>query len=268
MERSGYPYRDASLEERRRHPDGSRRQKVRYTRQYDFALLFLTVGIALFGVIMIYSAGYYTAALKNNPLRYVKSQLFGLVLGIVGMIVVSLVDYQVFMQKMFRTKITMAHLLYLLAIILQGVVLFVGAELNGAKRWLKIGPIQFQPSEVSKIAAIVFIAYAVYQRRRDLDRFAGFCRILLYMAPLILLILKENLSSAIIVAGITGLQQLSFWVKASVWKGLKYGWMWKTMPKRFRSDRGFMLLPQEGFLERGWGRACKSWALFRRHTMI
>ncbi|RKI30287.1 cell division protein FtsW [bacterium 1xD8-6] len=203
MERSGYPYRDASLEERRRHPDGSRRQKVRYTRQYDFALLFLTVGIALFGVIMIYSAGYYTAALKNNPLRYVKSQLFGLVLGIVGMIVVSLVDYQVFMQKMFRTKITMAHLLYLLAIILQGVVLFVGAELNGAKRWLKIGPIQFQPSEVSKIAAIVFIAYAVYQRRRDLDRFAGFCRILLYMAPLILLILKENLSSAIIVAGIT-----------------------------------------------------------------
>ena len=92
MERSGYPYRDASLEERRRHPDGSRRQKVRYTRQYDFALLFLTVGIALFGVIMIYSAGYYTAALKNNPLRYVKSQLFGLVLGIVGMIVVSLVD--------------------------------------------------------------------------------------------------------------------------------------------------------------------------------
>ena len=141
MERSGYPYRDASLEERRRHPDGSRRQKVRYTRQYDFALLFLTVGIALFGVIMIYSAGYYTAALKNNPLRYVKSQLFGLVLGIVGMIVVSLVDYQVFMQKMFRTKITMAHLLYLLAIILQGVVLFVGAELNGAQRRLKIGPI-------------------------------------------------------------------------------------------------------------------------------
>lgn len=36
-----------------------RREKVRYTRQYDYALLFLTIGIALFGVIMIYSAGYY-----------------------------------------------------------------------------------------------------------------------------------------------------------------------------------------------------------------
>ena len=79
MERSEYSYRDASLEERRRHSNSGRRQKVhghsvRYTRQYDFALLFLTIGIALFGVIMIYSAGYYTAALKNNPLRYVKSQ--------------------------------------------------------------------------------------------------------------------------------------------------------------------------------------------------
>lgn len=203
MERSGYAYREAPAKERRRHSNSNRRQKVRYTRQYDFALLFLTIGIALFGVIMIYSAGYYTAALKNNPFRYVKSQLFCLVLGTFGMVVVSMVDYQVFMQKLFHTKITLVHLLYLLALVLQGVVLAVGVDLNGAKRWLKIGPIQFQPSEISKIAAIVFIAYAVYQRRRDLDKFSGFCRILVYMAPLILLILKENLSSAIIVAGIT-----------------------------------------------------------------
>lgn len=203
MQRSGYAYRDVSMEERRRHSNSSQRQRVRYTRQYDFALLFLTIGIALFGVVMIYSAGYYTAALKDNPFRYVKSQLFGLMLGVVGMIVVSLMDYQVFMQKIFGTKFTLVHFVYLLALVLQAVVLVAGVERNGAKRWLKIGPLQFQPSEISKIAAIVFIAYAVYRRRRDLDRFAGFCRILLYMAPLILLILKENLSSAIIVAGIT-----------------------------------------------------------------
>ena len=41
---------------------------MRYVTQYDFALLFLTIGIALFGVLMIYSAGYYTASLRGDPL--------------------------------------------------------------------------------------------------------------------------------------------------------------------------------------------------------
>ena len=218
MERSGYAYRDVSLERHRRQsgrqPNSSQRRKTQYTRQYDFALLFLTIGIALFGVIMIYSAGYYTAALKNNPMRYVKSQFFGLALGTAGMVVVSLFDYQVLMQKLFGTKVTLVHLLYLLAVGLQAAVLVMGIGFNGATRWIKIGPIQFQPSEISKLAAIVFIAYAVYRRRRDLDRFAGFLRILIYMAPLILLILVENLSSAIIVAGITfGMCFIASWKK-------------------------------------------------------
>lgn len=291
MERSGYPYRDASLEERRRHPDGSRRQKVRYTRQYDFALLFLTVGIALFGVIMIYSAGYYTAALKNNPLRYVKSQLFGLVLGIVGMIVVSLVDYQVFMQKMFRTKITMAHLLYLLAIILQGVVLFVGAELNGAKRWLKIGADSVPALRGFEDCCHCFYRLRCLSEKKGFDRFAGFCRILLYMAPLILLILKENLSSAIIVAGITfgmcfvasrkkgyflvivlfaavGLAAVILLGEGFRMERIEIWMDVENHAKAFQIRQGLYAIASGGLLERGWGRACKSWALFRRHTMI
>lgn len=195
-------YREISGRERRTYKDKERRES-HYTRQYDYALLFLTVGIALFGVIMIYSAGYYTAMLRNNPFRYVKSQMFGLFLGIAGMITVSVFDYQILMQKLFRTRLTLVHMLYALAVFLQAIVLVIGVDLNGAKRWLNLGFIQFQPSEISKIAAIVFISYAVYQRRRDLDQFSGFLRILCYLAPLILLILLENLSSAIIVAGIT-----------------------------------------------------------------
>ena len=48
-----------------------RRRSMRYVTQYDFALLFLKIGIALFGVLMIYSAGYYTASLRGDPLCYV-----------------------------------------------------------------------------------------------------------------------------------------------------------------------------------------------------
>ncbi len=209
MENSDYQYRRAARSGGNSRANGNRvserrtMERVRFTRQYDFALLVLTIGIALFGVVMIYSAGYYTASLQNNPFRYVKSQVFCLILGTLGMIVVSMMDYQVFRQRIFRTKLTLVHLLYVLAMFLQAIVLVIGVDLNGAKRWLRLGPLQFQPSEISKIAAILFIAYAVYQRRHDLDYFMGFVRILIYMSPLILLILLENMSSAIIVMGIT-----------------------------------------------------------------
>lgn len=228
MENSGYRYRDTvrtrsdryamsqsqevrsreyvNRPSRQREPvrrESRLQEKTHFTRQYDFALLFLTVGIALFGVVMIYSAGYYTASLQNNPFRYVKSQVFCLILGTAGMVIVSLLDYQVFMQKILHTKITLVHLLYVAAMFLQGIVLVIGVDLNGAKRWLRLGPVQFQPSEISKIAAILFIAYAVYQRRQELDHFLGFIRIMIYMSPLIGLILLENMSSAIIVMGIT-----------------------------------------------------------------
>lgn len=174
----------------------------KYHTQYDFALLFITVGIALFGVVMIYSAGYYAASIDDSPYRFVSQQLLGLGLGVILMIAISKVDYQIFIQKLPGLGINMVHIAYLTAVAMQIAVLVIGVERNGAKRWLKIGPLQFQPSEVSKIAAILFVAYAIYQNRRALDKFSGFVRILVYMGPPIVLILVENMSSAIIVAGI------------------------------------------------------------------
>ena len=109
MERSEYAYRGSSTERNRRYSDTRPTKRVTYTRQYDFVLFFLTIGIALFGVVMIYSAGAYTAALKNNPFRYVKTQLFCLLLGTFGMLIVSLFDYQVLMQNIFHTKITLIY---------------------------------------------------------------------------------------------------------------------------------------------------------------
>lgn len=176
--------------------------RIKYVRQYDYALLLLTIGLALFGVIMIYSAGYYTASLDNNPYKYVKSQLYSLVIGVVIMLVVSNFDYQVLKQKRILRKYSLIHAVYILALIMQTAVLFVGQEINGSKRWLKLGPLQFQPSEISKIATIVLIAYAVYNKRKDFDKLAGFVRIFCYIFPLFVLIGIENLSSALIIFAI------------------------------------------------------------------
>lgn len=169
---------------------------------YDFALLFMTVGIALFGVLMIYSAGIYAAEAAGAPYRFVSQQLLGLGLGVALMIAVSRIDYQFFMKKTLFFRLNLVHIIYFLAIAMQIAVLLVGVERNGAKRWLNLGFIQFQPSEISKIAAILFVAYMVYQNRQALDRISGFFRVLLFMGPTIILILVENMSSAIIVAGI------------------------------------------------------------------
>lgn len=184
--------------------ENSKKRPVRYTRYYDFALLFLTIGIALFGIVMIYSAGYYTAAKNDDPYRYVKQQGICLVIGVIGMIGISKFDYQILYKRLFGKKITLSHVAYITAFVLQIAVAVIGVEINGAKRWLRLGPIQFQPSELSKIAVILLIAYAIYQKREALDHFAGFLRLMLYAGLLIIPIAIENLSAAIIVAGIFG----------------------------------------------------------------
>lgn len=184
---------------------GQQKKSVKSFTQYDYMLLFMTTGIALFGVLMIYSAGYYTASVFNSPFRFVKSQLSGLGIGFILMFAISKLDYQIFIQKIAGRKysLSMSHIVYITALALQTAVLFIGEEYNGAKRWIKAGPVQFQPSEISKIAAILFISYAVYKNRKALDSFLGFLSIMAYMMPLIVLIAKENLSSAIIVGGIS-----------------------------------------------------------------
>lgn len=174
----------------------------KYHSKYDFALLFMTISIALFGVLMIYSAGYYAAEVVGSPYRFVSQQLLGLGIGIVFMLAVSKIDYQIFMKSLGPFHFNLVHITYLLAIAMQIAVLVVGVEKNGAKRWLNLGFVQFQPSEISKIAAILFVAYMVYRNRQSLDHFTGFLRVMLYMGPSIVLILVENMSSAIIVAGI------------------------------------------------------------------
>jgi cell division protein FtsW (lipid II flippase) len=167
-----------------------RRRSMRYVTQYDFALLFLTIGIALFGVLMIYSAGYYTASLRGDPLFYVKSQVKGLFLGFLVMILVSRLDYQVLMHKIGFLHSSLSQISLIFAYILQIMVLFVGVERNGAKRWLDLKVIQFQPSEISKIATILFLAYAIYKNRRALDNKWGIgaLRLLVYIGPLIIII--------------------------------------------------------------------------------
>lgn len=170
---------------------------------YDYSLLFLTIFLVCFGLVMIYSTSSYTAKIRyGDAMYFLKKQAFSVTLGIAAMLVVSKIDYRIYIKKLPIFRIRLVTMLYLVAIALQTCVLFLGREIKGQRRWLEIGPLSFQPSEISKIAVILFIAYMINKVPKKLDKISGFLRVAVYIAPLLGLIVKANLSTAIVVAGI------------------------------------------------------------------
>lgn len=181
------------------------KKSKKYNNYYDYSLLFLTIFLSCFGLIMIYSTSSYTAQVKfSDEAYFLKKQLVAVVAGVIAMVAVSKIDYHVFIKKIPVLPFKLVTLGYFIAIALQVYVLFFGMELNGAKRWINLGPFgTFQPSEVSKIVTIIFVSYIVYLLPRSLNRMGGFIRIMVFMAPIIGLIAAENLSTALVVSAIT-----------------------------------------------------------------
>lgn len=169
---------------------------------YDYSLLFLILFLVCFGLVMIYSTSSYNAQRNlGDPTYYLRRQAMLGGIGFFIMLVTSKIDYHIYFQKLPVIKMKPVTLLYLLCVGLQILVILVGPEINGAKRWISLGPLgQFQPSELTKIAVILFTAYIVNLAPRKLDRFGGFLRVVFFICPLIGLILIENFSTALIVS--------------------------------------------------------------------
>ncbi len=174
---------------------------------FDYSLLFLTVFLVLFGLIMIYSSSSYvaqrSASYGNDAAFFLKRQAFSAVVGIVAMFVAIKFNYKYF--KNFRiAKAPLLCYLYIICAFLQVYVLFFGDEINGKKRWISIAGQSFQPSDLTKCAVILLVAYLIYKAPRKLDSFAGFFAIVIMNVPVIMLIALANLSTAIVVCAIVG----------------------------------------------------------------
>ncbi len=184
-------------------------RKTEYKPQtyYDYSLLFITLILVCIGLVMIYStSSYYAVKQKFGDAAYFfKRQLVSAVIGTVVMIIVSKIDYFFYIKGIGKKyKMNLLFLAYLVCIALQVYVLFFGKEVKGAKRWIEIPVLgTFQPSELTKICIILLVAYIVYSAPKRLDTVFGFIRVLIYVAPLLGLVAAENLSTAIIIAGIT-----------------------------------------------------------------
>lgn len=168
---------------------------------YDYSLLFLILFLFCFGLVMIYSTSSYNAQRTyGNATHYLERQaLFGGI-GILIMLLVSKIDYHLFITKLPVIRIKPVTILFWLCIFLQTYVLIFGDVINGAKRWISLGPLgRFQPSELTKVAVILFTAYIVNMAPRKLDKFLGFLRVVIFISPLLGLIVIENFSTALVV---------------------------------------------------------------------
>lgn len=198
----------------------ARREKVQSSRvqnNYDYTLLFLTIFLACFGLVMIYSSSTYIAELSKGSADYfLKRQGIAVVLGSIIMLFVSKnFDYRIFLKPLSKKQFTriskyvpfrginLAGVFYLFAVLLQIYTLFFGVEVNGAKRWIQLGPLgTIQPSEITKVAVIVAFANLIYNAPKRLNKWHGFCLAAACMAPVIALIGKENMSTMLVIAGI------------------------------------------------------------------
>ena len=171
---------------------------------YDYSLLFLTLFLVCFGLVMIYSTSSYNASRDyGNPAFYLEKQGAFAVFGVIIMLIVSKIDYRIYITKLPILRVKPVTLLFIFCILLQTYVLIFGNKINGAKRWIDLGPLgSFQPSELSKIAVILFTAYIVNLSPVKLDKFKGFIRVAVFVAPLIVLVLIPNFSTALVMSAI------------------------------------------------------------------
>ena len=165
---------------------------------FDYNLLFIVIFLLCFGLVMLYSSSSYTSANRyNDSMHYLKLQIRNILLGMVAMAAMTAIDYR-WWKKLGVTAYVVSFLLCILVFVPK-----IGSSSHGSSRWISVGPIQFQPSEVAKIAVILFMAMIIDKIPKQFTRFSSIIKMFIILAPLIGIVAYSNLSTAIIIIGIS-----------------------------------------------------------------
>lgn len=170
-----------------------KKKKDKPVEFFDFSLLFVVLFLLAFGLIMVYSTSAYMAGIKLGQQNYYfKKQIMTSSIGLVAMIVTSRFDYH-------RYK-DFFGIIYVVSLTFCALVPFIGTEYNGSKRWLAIGPVSFQPSELAKLAVLITMALLATRATKQLNTFKGLAKVSLFALPFLGAVASSNLSNAIIIA--------------------------------------------------------------------
>lgn len=162
-------------------------------------LVGFTVALVLTGVVMVYSASSIMAEERfRDTFFFLKRHLIYALIGISIMLIVARVDY------IYIKYIAFPLLVFTFSLLIFLLIPGIGTEVGGATRWLRFGPLSFQPSELAKLAIIFFSAYSISRKHEDMKDFKkGFLSyitvLMLFIVPILL---QPDFGTAITITGI------------------------------------------------------------------
>lgn len=237
-----------------RQPVWRQNRKVRL-KPADGTLALILALLMMCGLLTLFSATYYKAVDQGDALLEVKKQLIGVGLGAFLMLLTSRIPYS-FWQK---PRVVMLALTGSFALLVLVLIPGIGVYVNGSRRWLNIAGLSFQPSELAKIASVMYLASTLSFRLKQVERlWTGILPLLVIPAAMFLLILQQpNLSTAgsiMIVAILMMLlagakwKHLSLMGVAGLAVGFAYAWVEPYRRERLLSFRNpFAQMSDEGY---------------------
>lgn len=221
----------------------------------DATLLTVLALLLMCGLLTLFSATYYKAVDHGDALLEVKRQLIGVGLGAALMLLTSRIPYTFWRDP----RVVVTGLAVSCALLVLVIIPGIGVSLNGSRRWLNIAGMSFQPSEVAKIASVLYLASTLSYRTKQVENlFRGIVPLFVVPGILFLLILEQpNLSTAgsiVIVAVLMMLLagarwgHLSLMGVAGLCVGAVYAWIEPYRRERLLSFRDpFAQMSDEGY---------------------
>lgn len=173
--------------------------------QGDICIPIIVIILALFGIVAVYSASRYIAQTQYGDAWYfVKKQSIGFVLGVVAMCLCGKLDYYKFKKKQFNI------IALIIPIVLLGLVFVpgIGKTSYGATRWIGIGGITIQPSELAKYGFVIFASAYMSEKMGEMRSFKGVLPVLIAGGIICLLIIIEPNMSVTMCVGLLMLSML------------------------------------------------------------
>ena len=134
---------------------------------YDLILMLMAIALTCFGVVMVYSSSNIMAAKRfHDGFFFLKRQGLFAVIGFAIMLGVMRIDYHVW------KKMSVPALLFCLVLLVMVLIPGIGGKAGGSSRWIKLPGFNLQPSEMAKLALIMYMAYSLDKKQEKVKSFA------------------------------------------------------------------------------------------------
>lgn len=164
-----------------------RKGRVGKDGKVDYTILFFVIALVLIGILAVSSASVVLSFDRfGNNFHYLKSQVMFAILGMIAMAVMTMIDYRTWRKLAY--PMMLGSLVLLVAVLIPG----IGRELGGARAWIYLGPINFQPAELIKLTFLLYLAAWLERQGEGIRQWqSGFVPFLVIMGVLAVLIMAQ-----------------------------------------------------------------------------